>query len=75
MRDVNLGATIHQMVRDNDLRRGVVEERINGEEDDDQRESMRRAAPLKEMFSSKQRGSGNDPLIESGDGTIVGLME
>ena len=35
MRDVNLGATIHQMVRDDDLRGGVVEEGINGEKNDD----------------------------------------
>ena len=75
MRDVNLGTTIHQVVRDDDLRSGVVKERINGEEDDDQREAMRCAAPLKEMFSSEQGGSGDDPLIESRDGTIVRLVE
>ena len=75
MRDVNLGATVHQMVRNNDLRRGVMEERINGEEDDDQRESMRSTAPLEEVFSSKQGGSRNNPLIEGGDGTVVGLVE
>ena len=75
MRDVNLGATIHQVIRDNDLRRGELEERINGEEDDDQREAMRRAAPLKEMFSSKQGGGRDDPLIEGGDGTIVWLVK
>ena len=75
MRDVNLGATIHQMIRNSDLRRGVMEERIDGEEDDDQRETMRGAAPLKEMLSSKQGGSRDDPLIEGGDGAIVGLMK
>ena len=53
MRDVNLRATVYQMVRNDDLRGGVVEERIDGEEDDNQRESMRWTAPLKEMFSSK----------------------
>ena len=37
VRYVNLRTTIHQMVRNNDLRGGVMEERINGEEDDDQR--------------------------------------
>ena len=63
------------MVRDDDLRRGVVEERVNGEEDDDQGEPMGRTAPLKEVFSSKKRGSGDDSLIESGDGMIVGLVE
>ena len=75
MRYVNLGANIHQVVRDNDLRGGIMEERINGEEDDDQREAMRRAAPLKEMFSSKQGRSRDDPLIEGGDGMVVGLVE
>ena len=34
MRDVNLGATIHQVIRDDDLREGVVEEGINGEKND-----------------------------------------
>ena len=53
IRDVNLGATVHQMIRNNDLRSRIVEERINGEEDDDQGETMRRTAPLKEMFSSE----------------------
>ena len=51
------------MVRDNDLRRGVMEERINGEEDDDQREAMSWAAPLKEVFRSKEGGGQNDPLV------------
>ena len=53
MRDVNLRATVYQMIRNDDLRRGIMEERVNGEEDDDQREAMRRTAPLKEMLSSK----------------------
>ena len=53
MRDVNLGAAVHQVVRNDDLRRGIMEERIDGEEDDDQREAMGRAAPLKEMLSSE----------------------
>ena len=35
MRNVNLWAAIHQMVRDDDLRGGVMEERVNGEENDD----------------------------------------
>ena len=63
MRYVNLRATIHQMVRDNDLRVGVMEEGINGEEDDDQREAVRGASPHKEMFSSKKGGGGYDPLV------------
>ena len=75
MRYVNLGATVHQMVRNDDLRGGVMEERIDGEEDYDQRETMRGAAPLEEVFSSKKGGSGDDSLIESGDWTIVGLVE
>ena len=75
MRDVNLGATIHQVVRNNDLRRGVMEERIDGEEDDDQGKTMRGASPLEEVFSSKKGGGRNDPLIEGGDGTIVRLVE
>ena len=75
MRDVNLGTTIHQVIRNDDLRRGVMEKGVDGEEDYDQGESMRSAAPLKKVFSSKQGGSGNDSLIESGDGTIVGLVE
>ena len=53
MRDVNLGATVHQVIRNDDLRRGIMEERVNGEEDDDQRETMRGAAPLEKMFSSE----------------------
>ena len=75
MRDVNLGATIHQVVRYYDLRGGVVEERVDGEKDDDQRETMRGASPLKDVFSSKKGGGGDDSLIKSGDGTIVGLVE
>ena len=54
VRDVNQGATIHQMVRDDDLRGGVVEERINGEEEDDQRETMSCTTPLKQMLSFKE---------------------
>ena len=75
MRDVNLGATIHQVVRYNDLRGGVVEEWIDGEENDDQRETMRGASPLKKVLSSKKGGGRDDSLIEGGDGTIVGLVE
>ena len=52
MRDVNLRATIHKVVRNDDLRGGVMEESINGEEDNDQGEAMRGATPLKEMLSS-----------------------
>ena len=52
-----------------------MEERIDGEEDDDQRETMRGASPLEEVFSSKKRGGRNGPLIEGGDGTIVRLVE
>ena len=63
VRYMNQGAAVHQMVRDNDLRGGVMEERINGEEDDDQGEAMGRAAPLKEMISSKEGGRRNDPLV------------
>ena len=63
MRYVNQGTTVHQVVRDDDLRRGVMEERINGEEDNDQWEMMRWAMPLKEMFSPKEGGGRNDPLV------------
>ena len=63
MRYVNLGATIHQVIRDDDLRGGEMEERVDGEEDYNQGETVRGAAPLEEVFSSKQRGGRDDSLV------------
>ena len=40
VRYVNLRATIHQVVRNDDLRGGVMEERVNGEEEDNQGEAV-----------------------------------
>ena len=75
MSDMNKGAPVHQMVRDDDLRRGVMEEGVNGEEEDNQGGVMRRTSPLEEVISTKEGRGRDTPLVKSGDRTIIGLVE
>ena len=72
---LNGGATVEEMISDDDSRAKEVEEGVNAEVNYCNGEMMVGIAPLEIMIATSEERRVGEPLIKGGEGSVIGPVD